>query len=196
VQKQARVIVIDNYDSFTYNLYQYISEFTPETKVFYNDKCTIEDLEAFNPTHIVISPGPGTPDNPKDIGVTYDAIEHYENKMPILGVCLGHQAITKYYGGDIVHAPTVMHGKQSKITIGESDILSNLDKTIDVMRYHSLMADRKTFPEKLKITSETTDGIIMSFEHTNLPIYGIQFHPESVGTPVGKQIIENFLNLE
>ena len=186
------IIMIDNYDSFTYNLYQYIGSINPDIEVYRNDKITVEEVLAKNPSHIIISPGPKYP---KDAGICIDLIKN-AGDIPILGVCLGHQSIAEAFGGKIVHAPRIMHGKQDILEIdGESKIFGGIDGEIAVGRYHSLVIDNSSVPECLTVTARTSDGCIMAVEHKQRPIFGIQFHPESVLTPTGMQMIENFLNI-
>ncbi len=193
-----KTLILDNYDSFTYNLYQYISELSGDPIVKRNDEVTLDDIEDISPTHIIISPGPGHPDNKKDFGVCSEVISNL--KIPILGVCLGHQGICSVFGGKIKKAPEIVHGKSSQVRLtenaGNPDILKGLPSTFKVMRYHSLVADKDSLPDCLKITAETfEDGLVMAVRHKVLPIYGLQFHPESVGTEVGKYILRNFLNV-
>jgi len=194
--KNLKTLIIDNYDSFTYNLYQYFGELGGNPVVFRNDQITLDEIKKLKPTHIVFSPGPGRPEVKKDFGICGDILQNYDKKTPILGVCLGHQGIIHFFGGKVIHAPLVMHGKQSEIILQDSVIFQGLKKKINVMRYHSLIGEKKSLPKCLKITSETAkESIIMSVEHVSLPIYGIQFHPESIGTIDGKRIISNFLSI-
>lgn len=187
------ILMIDNYDSFTYNLYQYFGEIYPDIRVVRNDEISIEEIEKLNPDGIIISPGPGYPE---DAGVSIDVIKYFTGKTPILGVCLGHQSIAEAFGGKIVKAKNLMHGKNSECKIIEkSKILENLPEIIKVGRYHSLIADEKTFPDCLKITSKDSIGQIMSLEHRDYPTYGLQFHPESILTENGKVIVQNFINI-
>ena len=186
------IIMIDNYDSFTYNLYQYIGEINPDIEVYRNDKITVDEILAKNPSHIIISPGPGYP---QTAGICIDLIKR-AGDIPILGVCLGHQAIGAAFGASIIHAPRIMHGKSDKAALSESCPLFNgLGLSAEVGRYHSLVIDEDTLPKELDITARTDDGCIMGVKHVSRPVYGIQFHPESVLTPNGKRIIENFLKL-
>lgn len=184
------IVLIDNYDSFTYNLYQYFMEFT-EVKVYRNDKITVNEIEGLNPDGIVISPGPG---RPIDAGVSLDIVRKLAGKYPILGICLGHQVIGEAFGGEIVKCHEIFHGKKSKISLDESNLFKGISNEIEVMRYHSLVIDRKTLPKNLNITAETEDGIIMAIEDRSRKIYGLQFHPESIFTVDGKKIIKNFIN--
>lgn len=184
------ILLIDNYDSFTYNLYQYMSELGEDVKVVRNDAVTLEEIKAMRPEAIVLSPGPGTP---KDSGICLDVIGSLGDLYPILGICLGHQAITEVFGGVVSHAKRVMHGKQSVIVHHQKDLFSGLPKEIDVMRYHSLVALEEHFPDCLEITARALDdGEIMALKHKTLPIYGMQFHPESIGTVTGHTLLENF----
>lgn len=185
-----KVLILDNYDSFTFNLYQIVAELGGNPVVRKNDEIFVDD-----PTHIIISPGPGTPNHKKDIGNCEKIIKKYIGKIPILGVCLGHQIIAHMYGGRIINAQEVVHGKTSKIVTGESSgIFKGLPKEIDAMRYHSLIVDEKTFPRELRITARTKkDNLIMAFEHSHYALFGIQFHPESFATKYGKKIVENFI---
>ena len=187
------IVLIDNYDSFTYNLVQYIGAVEPDIRVIRNDACTPEEIEAMKPDAIVISPGPG---KPSEAGICIEAIQYFKDKVPILGVCLGHQAICEAFGGTVSYAKELMHGKSSVAQIlEESPLFKNLGTEIQVARYHSLAAIRDTLPEELKVTAVTDDGEIMAVEHRDYPVYGLQFHPESVLTPKGMTLIENFLNI-
>ena len=187
------IVLIDNYDSFTYNLVQYIGALEPDIRVIRNDACTPEEIEAMKPDAIVISPGPG---KPSEAGICIEAIQYFKDKVPILGVCLGHQAICEAFGGTVSYAKELMHGKSSVAQIlEESPLFKNLGTEMQVARYHSLAAIRDTLPEELKITAVTDDGEIMAVEHRDYPVYGLQFHPESVLTPKGMTLIENFLNI-
>ena len=188
------ILLIDNYDSFSYNLYQLVGEIEPDIRVIRNDEMTIEEIEALSPDRIILSPGPG---RPEDAGIIIDVAKTISRKIPTLGVCLGHQAICAAYGANITYAKQLMHGKQSEIT-PDSDCLlfKGCPETMKVARYHSLAADVDTIPECLKVTAVTEDGEIMAVCHTEYPIYGVQFHPESIMTPYGKHILENFINLD
>ena len=187
------IVLIDNYDSFTYNLVQYIGALEPDIRVIRNDACTPEEIEAMKPDAIVISPGPG---KPSEAGICIEAIQYFKDKVPILGVCLGHQAICEAFGGTVSYAKELMHGKSSVVQIlEESPLFKNLGTEMQVARYHSLAAIRDTLPEELKVTAVTDDGEIMAVEHRDYPVYGLQFHPESVLTPKGMTLIENFLNI-
>lgn len=187
------VLLIDNYDSFSYNLYQVIGTLQPDIKVIRNDELTVEEIEELAPSHIVLSPGPG---KPKDAGICEDVVRRLGGKFPILGVCLGHQAICETYGATITYADRLMHGKQSEITVEpETKLFRGLERQIKVARYHSLVADKKTIPEELLVTAVTKEGEIMAVAHKEYEVYGVQFHPESILTPEGKQMIANFLEV-
>lgn len=185
------ILLIDNYDSFSYNVYQLIGSVDPDLRVIRNDELTLEEIEALSPSHIVLSPGPG---RPGDAGICEDVIRHFQGKIPILGICLGHQAICEVYGAEITYARELMHGKQSVVTLDTgSKLFAGMEREITVARYHSLAANPDTLPDCLRVTAATQDGEIMAVEHREYPVYGVQFHPESVLTPKGKAIIENFL---
>ena len=184
------ILLIDNYDSFTYNLYQYIGEFA-EVKVVRNDAITIDEIEQLNPKGIVISPGPGTPD---DAGISIEVIQKLGSKYPILGICLGHQSIAQAYGGKVVRAEQIYHGKTSKISVKGKTIFEGIPRKIEVMRYHSLIVDNKSLPDCLDVIGSTVDdNLIMALKHKEYEVYGLQFHPESIYTPKGKHIISNFI---
>ncbi|MBD2625093.1 anthranilate synthase component II [Trichormus variabilis] len=191
------IIVIDNYDSFTYNLVQYLGELAvdfpiaSDLKVFRNDKITVDEIRVLNPDAVVISPGPGRPEN---AGISLDIITELGASLPILGVCLGHQSIGQAFGGKIVSAPELMHGKTSQVSHTGIGVFQELENPITATRYHSLVIDRETCPEVLEITAWVEDGTIMGVQHRNYPhIQGVQFHPESVLTSSGKQLLRNFL---
>lgn len=187
------VLLIDNYDSFSYNLVQLVGVINPHIKVIRNDECTAGEIEQMAPSHIILSPGPG---RPKDAGICEDVVRAFGGKIPILGVCLGHQAICEVFGADIVLAPKLMHGKKSRIRLqGSSPIFSGLSAAIDGARYHSLVAQSDTVPEELVITALGPGGEIMAVEHKDRWIYGLQFHPESILTPLGDVMIKNFLEI-
>ncbi len=186
------IVIIDNYDSFTYNLYQYIGEMNADVRVFRNDKITVDELKKMAPSHLVISPGPGYP---RDAGISIEAVRRLGQSTPVLGVCLGHQAIGAAFGGEIIHAEKLVHGKAHEISIHGGRLFGGIPSRVSVGRYHSLVVDRKTIPKELTITAQTFDGEIMAMQHNNLPIYGLQFHPESILTPIGKQILQNFLDM-
>ncbi|WP_017471121.1 anthranilate synthase component II [Amphibacillus jilinensis] len=185
------ILLIDNYDSFTYNLYQYISELGEQVKVVRNDQITLAEIESLSPEAIVLSPGPGAP---KEAGICIDVVKAFEQKVPILGICLGHQAIGEAYGATVSHAKFVKHGKTSEIKHYRDNIFRNLNDTIEVMRYHSLVILKQTMPSCLTVTAiSLEDDEIMAVKHNDFPIYGMQFHPESIGTTDGKKLLANFL---
>lgn len=187
------ILLIDNYDSFSYNLYQLIGSVEPDIKVIRNDAHTIEEIEAMKPEAIILSPGPG---KPEDAGVCIEVIKYFTGKLPIFGVCLGHQAICEAFGGTVSYAKELMHGKQSKVYQGGiSSLFRGLGPEFKAARYHSLAARAEDFPEALKVTAESYDGEIMALEHREYPVFGVQFHPESVMTPDGKKMIENFMEV-
>ncbi len=186
------ILMIDNYDSFTYNLVQYLGELGQEIKVFRNDKITIAEIEELKPERIVISPGPCTP---KEAGISIDVIRHFQGEMPILGVCLGHQSIGEAFGGDVVRAGRLMHGKTSMIYHDGKTIFKDLLNPFEATRYHSLIIKRETIPSCLIITAETKEGEIMGVRHKDLPIEGVQFHPESILTKAGMDLLRNFLKI-
>lgn len=186
------VLVLDNYDSFTYNLVQYIGELGIEQKVVRNDAIDVKGILAMRPEAIVISPGPCTP---KEAGISVEMIKEVHDKIPILGVCLGHQSIGEAFGGRVVKAPAVFHGKTSKIFHDGSDLFANVPSPFLATRYHSLIVDRSSLPESLLVSAWTADGIVMGFRHKSFPAYGVQFHPESIATESGKQIVRNFFEL-
>ncbi len=184
------LLLIDNYDSFTYNLYQYLAEMGAEVRVRRNDQVTLDEIEAMRPDQIVISPGPCTP---KEAGLSCQVIETFGPRIPLLGVCLGHQAIGHVFGGRVVRAPEPRHGKTSLIYHQGQGILRDLPDPFEANRYHSLIVERDTFPAELEITAETEDGLIMALRHRTYPVEGVQFHPESIMTPTGKELLRNFL---
>ena len=185
------ILLIDNYDSFTYNLYHYLGELGVEVRVFRNDKITLEEIEALGPEKIVISPGPCTP---KEAGISCDVIRKFGPTIPTLGVCLGHQSIGAAFGGEIVRAPTIMHGKMSEIFHDSQTIFRDLKNPFSGMRYHSLVIDPERLPEELSVSARTSDGVIMGVRHKSCPIEGVQFHPESILTEEGKRLLKNFLD--
>lgn len=188
------ILLIDNYDSFSYNLYQLFGSIHPDIKVIRNDERNIDEIREWNPSHIILSPGPGYP---KDAGICEEVISSFQGQIPILGVCLGHQAICEVFGAAVIHARKLMHGKQSLIKIDHNSLLfEGLPEKITVARYHSLAASRETLPDCLLITAEDEDGEIMAVQHRDYPIYGVQFHPESILTPDGMKILKNFLKSE
>lgn len=184
------IVIIDNYDSFVYNLYQFIGELTTDIKVFRNDSITLEDMEGLDLEGIVLSPGPGRPEN---AGICVDIVDRFKGKVPILGICLGHQAIAHSFGSMVIGCGEIVHGKVSDIRIRKNIIFEGMEEEISVMRYHSLMVKRDTMPEELQVIAETGDGIVMAIGHNSFPIYGLQFHPESIMTRDGKKIISNFI---
>lgn len=186
------IIMIDNYDSFTYNLYQYIGTLNPDIEVYRNDKITAAEVLRKRPSHIILSPGPGYP---KDAGICIELIKA-AGDIPVLGVCLGHQAIGEAFGASVVHAPRIMHGKSDKVAInGLCPLFKGISGELEVGLYHSLVIDKSTMPAELSLTAQSDDGCVMGVMHNSRPIYGIQFHPESVLTPDGMKLIENFLKL-
>jgi para-aminobenzoate synthetase component II len=190
-----KVLIIDNYDSFTYILKQYVGELGGNPEVYLNDKITIRQIEKIKPTHIILSPGPGTVDHAKDVGIMFDVIKKFHKTIPILGVCLGHQAICRFFGGKIIRAPKVMHGKRSNIYHLGCGILKGVKNPFEAMRYHSLIVDSPFWMNsEMDVTAHTEDFLIMAVQHVKYPVFGVQFHPESLGTPEGKKIIRNFLS--
>ncbi len=186
------ILMIDNYDSFTYNLVQYIEEIGTPVHVVRNDVMTVTELERLNPKAVVISPGPG---GPKDAGVSLEAVTHFAGKLPILGVCLGHQTIAEAYGGKIVSAQSLMHGKTSMVDNDGKGIFDGVKKPFQAMRYHSLSVERESLPDALTITAESDDGEIMGLRHKTHIVEGIQFHPESIMTTIGKRLLRNFVKM-
>jgi anthranilate synthase/aminodeoxychorismate synthase-like glutamine amidotransferase len=184
--------MIDNYDSFTYNLVQYLGELGQDMKVYRNDKITVPEIETMGPERIVISPGPCTP---KEAGISIEVIRHFAGKVPVLGVCLGHQSIGEAFGGDVVRAPYLMHGKTSMIHHDGKTIFTGLPNPFEATRYHSLIIKRETLPPALEITAWTDDGIIMGVRHKQFKVEGVQFHPESILTGAGKDLLRNFVKL-
>jgi len=184
------VLMIDNYDSFTYNLVQYLGELGAELTVVRNDTIKLSDIETLSPSHIVLSPGPGRPEN---AGITPDIIRHLYKKIPILGVCLGHQAIGYVFGATITYAPSLMHGKTSLIEHDAKGVFYNVPNPFTATRYHSLVIDKATLPEELVVTAQTPDGVLMGVRHCQYPLEGVQFHPESILTEHGKELLNNFL---
>ena len=186
------LLLIDNYDSFTYNLFQYLSELGEDVAVVRNDKATLEDIDSMKPQRIVISPGPSTP---LQAGISNKVIKHFGSKLPILGVCLGHQCIGYSYGGAVGQAPVIMHGKSSLIHHNHRGVFAGLPNPFSAIRYHSLVVRRDTLPDCLEITAWTDDGTIMGLRHRRYPVEGVQFHPESFMTQCGKELLRNFLQL-
>lgn len=187
------ILLIDNYDSFSYNLYQLVGSVEPDIKVIRNDECTLEEIQKMKPEALIISPGPG---KPKDAGICIPAIQYFKGKLPIFGVCLGHQAICEAFGGNVSYARELIHGKKKEIEVtGENQLFRNLPEHFPAARYHSLAAEEETLPKELKVTARCEDGEVMAVEHETYPIFGVQFHPESVMTPNGRQMIENFMEV-
>ena len=188
------ILLIDNYDSFSYNLYQYIGEIDPDIKVIRNDEMSVGQIRELSPECIIISPGPG---RPEDAGNIIEVAAELGKEIPILGVCLGHQAICAAFGAKITYAKRLMHGKQSDVKLDRGcKLFAGLNETVPVARYHSLAADEATMPECLNVTARTDDGEIMAIQHREYPVYGVQFHPESIMTPDGKQMLRNFIKLK
>lgn len=184
------LLLIDNYDSFCYNLYQYFGELGAEVLVYRNDEITLSEAEALAPSHIVISPGPCTP---REAGISNGVIEHLGARIPTLGVCLGHQCIGTVFGGQVRRAPMPVHGKVAQIYHTQSGVFRGLASPFEAVRYHSLIVERASLPPVLKISAETEDGLIMALQHQSYPITGLQFHPESILTTIGKDLLRNFL---
>lgn len=188
------ILIIDNYDSFTYNLYQQVGKYTDDITVARNDKITIKEIEKLNPSHIILSPGPGNPLIERDFGICNEIIQKFKH-VPILGVCLGHQGIYVEYGGKIIKSLPV-HGKKDTINHENSRLFKDIPERFEIIRYHSLICDSSTVPKELKVTSLTDDNIIMAIEHKEYPTFGIQFHPESIGSSYGDIIMKNFLDIQ
>jgi len=186
------LLMIDNYDSFTYNLVQYFGELGEEVQVYRNDKITVGEIEALHPQRLVISPGPCTP---KEAGISVPAIRHFSGRIPVLGVCLGHQSLAVAFGGTVIHAERLMHGKTSMIHHDGKTIFNDLPNPFEATRYHSLLVDRATVPDCLEVSAETVEGEIMGLRHRTLGVEGVQFHPESILTATGKDLLRNFLKL-
>jgi para-aminobenzoate synthetase component 2 len=189
--EQAVILLIDNYESFTYNLYHYLGELGAKVRVFRNNQVSLDDIDSMRPEKIVISPGPCTPN---EAGISTDAILHFAAKIPILGVCLGHQCIGAAFGGKIVRAPSIMHGKLSEVSHDSRTIFRSLQNPFLAMRYHSLVIDPKFLPEELTVSARTADDVIMGVRHKRFPVEGVQFHPESILTDEGKKLLKNFLD--
>jgi para-aminobenzoate synthetase component II len=186
------LLMIDNYDSFTYNLVQYLGELGEDVRVYRNDKITVEEIDTLKPSRIVISPGPCTP---KEAGVSVETIRRFGGRLPLLGVCLGHQSLAVAFGGEVIRAPRLMHGKTSMIKHDERTIFANLPNPFEATRYHSLIVNRENLPDCFEISAETAEGEIMGMRHRSLGIEGVQFHPESILTTAGKDLLRNFLKL-
>ncbi len=188
------LLLIDNYDSFTHNLAQLLGGLGADVVVHRNDAVDIDDIDAIVPSHIVLSPGPGHPENERDFGVCGPVIDRFGPSVPILGVCLGHQGIAHRLGGNVVRAPEIVHGKTSPVRHDGTGLFAGVPNPVDVMRYHSLVVERQSLPTVLRVTSETVDtGLVMAFAHREWPMIGVQFHPESIGTPTGQTMMRNFL---
>ncbi|WND02370.1 aminodeoxychorismate/anthranilate synthase component II [Temperatibacter marinus] len=185
-------LLIDNYDSFTYNIYHYLRELGAELTVVRNDQISVEEALALNPEGIILSPGPCTPN---EAGICLDLIDAAKGNIPILGICLGHQSIGQIYGGDVIRAPYVMHGKTSEIHHSTTGLFDDIPSPYNATRYHSLIIDDKTFPDCLKVTAQTSDGLIMAVEHQDYPLYGVQYHPESIASEHGHKLLKNFINI-
>ena len=185
------ILLIDNYDSFTYNLYQYLCELGADVQVARNDKISLEEIEDMSPDGIVVSPGPCTP---KEAGISGEVVKRFGEKLPVLGVCLGHQTIGYAYGGVVERAPEIMHGKTSMVHHDGKGLYEGLPNPFEAIRYHSLMVNPDTLPDFLEVTSRTEDGIVMGVRHKSLPVEGVQFHPESIMTKVGHDLLRNYLN--
>lgn len=186
------ILVIDNYDSFTYNLVQYLGELGAEMRVFRNDEITVEQAVALNPEKVLVSPGPCTP---KEAGISCDIIREFGSRLPLFGVCLGHQSVGEVYGGKVIRADRLMHGKTSPMIHDGESVFKGLPNPFDATRYHSLIIERESLPDCLKITAWTAEGEIMGVQHKEHPVHGVQFHPESILTLDGKQLLQNFLDL-
>ena len=185
------ILLIDNYDSFAYNLYQYIGVFCDDIKVVRNDKITIEEIKELQPEKIILSPGPKSP---KEAGICMEVVKEFYDKVPMLGICLGHQCIGEAFGGIVSYAKALFHGKQSEITHDGTGLFEGIDSPIKVARYHSLAVQQEGLPDCLRVTAVTDDGEIMAMQHKEYPVYGLQFHPESIYTEHGKRIIDNFIS--
>jgi anthranilate synthase component 2 len=190
-----KTLLIDNHDSFTHILAHHLEASGGEVIVMKNDEITVAEIQEMAPTHLVISPGPGHPANLKDFGICSELLQYFHTKIPILGVCLGHQGMAQFFGASVVHAPQAMHGKRSLIQHKGQGLFKGLPNPLTVMRYHSLMVDSATLPADLEVTATSEDGVIMAIQHRKLPLFGVQFHPESVGTEEGFQLIRNFYTI-
>lgn len=188
------ILILDNYDSFSYNLYQVFGTITPDVRVVRSDKITVDGVRSLHPSHLVLSPGPGFP---KDAGICIDAVHALKGELPILGVCLGHQAIGEAFGGKVVHAPQLMHGKTSTVTLDrDCPLFKGLPETVNVMRYHSLVVEKATLPSCLRVTAAEPQGEVMAFMHKEYPVFGLQFHPESFMTEHGVDMLRNFYSIQ
>lgn len=186
------LLMIDNYDSFTYNIVQYLGELGEEVQVFRNDKITLDEIERQKPQRLVISPGPCSPE---EAGISVEVVRHFAGRIPMLGVCLGHQSIGYAFGGNVVKSATLMHGKTSPIFHDGKGLFAGLPNPFNATRYHSLIVERSSFPEELEVTAWVEEGEVMGLRHKTLPIWGVQFHPESILTEGGKELLQNFLNM-
>ena len=186
------IVLIDNYDSFTYNIFHYISEFDKKINIYRNDKISLDEINNLNPEAIILSPGPCTPNK---AGICIELVKNVYKKIPLLGICLGHQAIGQAFGGNIIISPKIMHGKISNINHNNNIIFKGLSNTFEATRYHSLIIDNKTIPSELEIIATSSDNLIMGIAHRKYKTFGLQFHPESIGTNMGKKILKNFLNI-
>lgn len=187
------ILLIDNYDSFSYNLFQLVGAISPDIRVVRNDQLTVEEIRQMAPSHLILSPGPG---RPKDAGICEEAVKALSGTIPILGVCLGHQAICEAFGGAVTYAKVLMHGKSSQVTLDRTcPLFRGLPETIQAARYHSLAAEETSLPPCLAVTARSEDGEIMAISHLEFPVYGLQFHPESILTPQGRTIVQNFLEV-
>jgi len=195
VNSKHRLVIIDNYDSFTYNLAQYLGELGQEPLVYRNDEINLTELKELRPKGLVISPGPGTPENPRYFGLSLKIIKNLSPDIPTLGVCLGHQGVAAAYGGRVVSAGKLFHGKTSAISHDRSDIFTGIPNPFTAARYHSLIIDSNSLPDELKVTARGPENQIMGIRHSRYPIYGVQFHPESILTEHGKRLLKNFINL-
>jgi anthranilate synthase component 2 len=189
-------LIIDNYDSFTYNLYQQVGRLSGKAPVVYrNDAIAIKEIIQLRPAHIILSPGPGNPSRNRDFGICADIIQELSPTTPTLGVCLGHQGIIAQLGGKIISAPSIVHGKVHQIHHQSIGLFTGIESPMDVMRYHSLIGDPNSLPSSLEVQAQTSDGVIMAVSHKEWPLFGLQFHPESIGTPLGDHLIRNFLEI-
>jgi anthranilate synthase/aminodeoxychorismate synthase-like glutamine amidotransferase len=186
------LVIIDNYDSFTYNLVQYFGQLKVDIKVFRNDQVTLEQLKELQPEYVVISPGPGTP---KESGISPEVVRYFSGKIPLLGVCLGHQCIGEVFGGNVIRAPHPVHGKLSVVHHNGRDLFQGIPEPFEAVRYHSLVIEQQNFPAELEVTASTEDGLVMGLRHRQHQTYGVQFHPESIFTGVGKSLLANFLGV-
>lgn len=194
--KAAKVLLVDNYDSFTHNLYQALAILGAQVEVHRNDAIDLAAARALAPSHIVLSPGPGHPENARDFGICGALVDALKGQVPILGVCLGHQGIAHRLGAPVVRAPSIWHGKVDEVQHDGQGLFAGLPQPMDVMRYHSLVVDADAMPAELEITARNAEGLVMAYRHRRLPLVGVQFHPESIGTPDGPALLANFLRME